>query len=87
MRIEVDLYGLESQEALIKIQEYVFDLLENRYQKIIFITGNGSGALKTTLENFINNHNKHSMIKWFLKEMLTIFLMSESRNLKNKKSP
>ncbi|WP_322960980.1 Smr/MutS family protein [Mycoplasmopsis cynos] len=63
MRIEVDLHGLESQEALIKIQEYVFDLLENRYQKIIFITGNGSGALKTTLENFINNHNKHSKQK------------------------
>ncbi|WAM04493.1 isochorismatase family protein [Mycoplasmopsis cynos] len=63
MRIEVDLHGLESQEALIKIQEYVFDLLENRYQKIIFITGNGSGALKATLENFINNHNKHSKQK------------------------
>ncbi|WAM10679.1 isochorismatase family protein [Mycoplasmopsis cynos] len=52
MRIEVDLHGLESQEALIKIQEYVFDLLENRYQKIIFITGNGSKRFKSYPRKF-----------------------------------
>ncbi|ATO30800.1 hypothetical protein CO229_01550 [Mycoplasmopsis bovirhinis] len=60
MRREIDLHGFLAEEALIIIQKNIFDLESNRLTELIFITGKGSGVLKTTIENFVKNYNKHN---------------------------
>ncbi|SYV97597.1 recombination and DNA strand exchange inhibitor protein [Mycoplasmopsis edwardii] len=67
--VKVDLHGLETQDALITIQKYVFQILDGSLFDVIFITGNGSGYLKTTLENFIKDHNDHNNVKLFYKSI------------------
>ncbi|MGZ9755896.1 Smr/MutS family protein [Mycoplasma sp. 394] len=59
----LDLHGAYTQDAKPKIQEMIMDLEDLRVSEVEIITGKGSGALQTTLEDFIRNYNKTHKIK------------------------
>lgn len=56
MRV-VDLHGLLAEEALIVITNNLFDYKTGKVDQIMFITGKGTGILKTTLENYLHSNN------------------------------
>ncbi|MHA0272889.1 Smr/MutS family protein [Mycoplasma sp. 48589B] len=49
----VDLHGLNSEEAMIEVVKHIYDLKRNKIDSVLFITGNGTGTLKAVLESFL----------------------------------
>ncbi|SJZ43923.1 Smr/MutS family protein [Mycoplasmopsis verecunda] len=53
----VDLHGLTSEEAMIEVVKHLYDLRRNKVDSVLFITGNGTGTLKSALETFLDKNN------------------------------
>lgn len=53
---EVDLHGLYTEEAAKDLYKHIFDLKNGRIDSILFITGKGTGALKTYVEDFLEKN-------------------------------
>ncbi|EFF41336.1 Smr/MutS family protein [Mycoplasmopsis alligatoris] len=53
----VDLHGLFVQDASILIVSNLNDLTKNRISSILFITGKGTGALKSELEHILSTYD------------------------------
>ncbi|WP_036458986.1 Smr/MutS family protein [Mycoplasma leonicaptivi] len=63
MNKTVDLHGLEVYQATPKIQIAILELVKNKYNETLIITGKGTGALQTEVERLIKNHNLTNNIK------------------------
>src|SRR5699024_11734310 len=56
VKTELDLRGERYEEALLKLEKYIDDVLLAGYQKVSIIHGKGNGALRTGVSDFAQNH-------------------------------
>lgn len=59
---EINLLGLRVDEALVKLDKYIDDVYLTGIKDIRIIHGNGTGALRNAIKNYLN---KHKLIKKF----------------------
>src|SRR5690625_7558269 len=53
---ELDLRGERYEDALLKLEKYIDDVLLAGYQKVYIIHGKGTGALRKGVQNFAKTH-------------------------------
>lgn len=51
----IDLHGLEVEDLIKVVSNVIYEFKLEKVQKIHFITGKGTGALKTSLENLLDS--------------------------------
>ncbi|HLR71096.1 MAG TPA: endonuclease MutS2 [Pseudogracilibacillus sp.] len=56
VKTELDLRGERYEEALLKLEKYIDDVLLAGYQKVSIIHGKGTGALRKGVQDFAKNH-------------------------------
>ncbi|VEU72827.1 recombination and DNA strand exchange inhibitor protein [Mycoplasmopsis gallopavonis] len=61
---QVDLHGLETDEAVIIAYQHLLEFQKNQIDSLVFITGKGTGALKTVIANLLDKEksNIHELI-------------------------
>ncbi|WP_041594013.1 Smr/MutS family protein [Mycoplasma crocodyli] len=62
MKRTVDLHGLYTQEASILIIQNLNDLINYQLDVVTFITGKGTGALKSEIEHILSSYD----VEWNL---------------------
>lgn len=53
---EIDLHGIYPEEALTKLDQFLYDTSQSRHQFIKIIYGIGSGTLKKSVLSYIGDH-------------------------------
>src|SRR5690625_3576131 len=56
VKTELDLRGERYEDALLKLEKYIDDVLLAGYQKVYIIHGKGTGALRKGVQNFAKTH-------------------------------
>jgi len=53
---EIDLHGLTVDEALFKVDQYLYDTYQMGLREISIVHGKGTGTLRSAIRNYIGTH-------------------------------
>lgn len=74
----LDLHGLNSFEATVKVKEFINDNIKLKNEKVVIIHGKGTGILKNVVHNLLKS-NKYVLNYYIynLNDGMTIVLLTK----------